>query len=125
MKNLSLFLIILFLNPSYGNQKSNRTPHDVINLNQLDLKTLTDFRDETYNSSFIQSTMDAQFIPGLSISIAKGGNIVWDKHFGYANINDSTLVDKNTMFILSSASKTVTGASLMHLYQAKLIFIKR
>ena len=35
----------------------------------------------------------------------QGGNIVWDKNFGYANINDSTLVDKNTMFILSSALK--------------------
>ena len=122
MKGLSIFLVILFLAPSYGNQKSNRTPHDVINLNQLDLET-TDFRDETQLLNFIQSTMDAQFIPGLSISIAKGGNIVWDKHFGYANINDSTLVDKNTMFILSSASKTVTGAALMHLFQQNLFLL--
>ena len=116
MKNLSLFLVMLFLTPSYGSQKSNRMLHDVINLNQLDLET-THLRDETQLLNFIQSTMDAQFIPGLSISIAKGGSIVWNKHFGYANINDSTLVDKNTMFILSSASKTVTGASLMHLFQ--------
>ena len=36
---------------SYGNQKSNRTPHDVINLNQLDLET-TDFRDETQLLNF-------------------------------------------------------------------------
>ena len=61
--------------------------------------------------------MASHFIPGLSIAIAKGGNIVWDKHFGYANVNENTLVDKNTMFILSSASKTVTATALMHLFQ--------
>ena len=53
MKNLSLFLVILFLTPSYGNQKSNRTPYDAINLNQLDLETI-DLRDETQLLNFIQ-----------------------------------------------------------------------
>ena len=60
----------IVFNPSLWKPKSNRTPHDVINLNQLDLET-TDLRDETQLLNFIQSTMDAQFIPGLSISIAR------------------------------------------------------
>ena len=119
MKNLSLLLIIMFLSHSYGNQKLNRIPQDIINLNQFDLET-NDFRDETELLNFIESTMETHLIPGLSISIAKGGNIVWDKHFGYANVNESTLVDKNTMFILSSASKTVTATALMHLFQQDL-----
>ena len=67
--------------------------------------------------------MATHFIPGLSISIAKGGNIVWNNHFGYANINENTLVDENTMFILSSASKTITATALMHLFQQDLFML--
>ena len=122
MKNLSLLLIIMFLSHSYGNQKLNRIPQDIINLNQFDLET-NDFRDETELLNFIESIMASNFIPGLSISIAKGGNIVWNNHFGYANINENTLVDENTMFILSSASKTITATALMHLFQQNLFML--
>ena len=119
MNNLISLLIFMFLSAVYGNQKLNRITQDIIKLNQFDLET-NDFRDETELLNFIESTMETHLIPGLSISIAKGGNIVWDKHFGYANVNESTLVDKNTMFILSSASKTVTATALMHLFQQDL-----
>ena len=84
-KYLSLLLILIFLSSSYGNRNLNRTSHNIINLNQFDLET-NDFRDEAELISFIETTMETHLIPGLSISIAKGGNIVWDNHFGYTNI---------------------------------------
>ena len=121
-KYLSLFLILIFLTFSYGNQNLNRTSQEVINLDQHNYRTI-DFRDETELFNFIESTMATHFIPGLSISIAKGGNIVWNNHFGYANINENTLVDENTMFILSSASKTITATALMHLFQQDLFML--
>ena len=108
-----------FEEPKVHWEKLNRIPQDIINLNQFDLET-NDFYDETELLNFIESTMETHLIPGLSISIAKGGNIVWENHFGYSNINESTLVDKNTMFILSSASKTVTASALMHLFEQNL-----
>ena len=121
-KYLSLFLILIFLTFSYGNQNLNRTSQEVINLDQYNYRT-NNFRDETELFNFIESTMATHFIPGLSISIAKGGNIVWNNHFGYANINENTLVDENTMFILSSASKTITATALMHLFQQNLFML--
>ncbi len=84
---------------------------------------MNNFRDETELFNFIESIMATHFIPGLSISIAKGGNIVWNNHFGYANINENTVVDENTMFILSSASKTITATALMHLFQQDLFML--
>ncbi len=121
-KYLSLFLILIFLTFSYGNQNLNRTSQEVVNLDQYNDRT-NNFRDETELFNFIESTMATHFIPGLSISIAKGGNIVWNNHFGYANINENTLVDENTMFILSSASKTITATALMHLFQQDLFML--
>ena len=122
LKYLSLFLILIFLTFSYGNQNLNRTPQEVINLDQYNHRT-NNFRDETELFNFIESIMATHFIPGLSISIAKGGNIVWNNHFGYANINENTVVDENTMFILSSASKTITATALMQLFQQDLFML--
>ena len=121
-KYLSLFLILIFLTFSYGNQNLNRTSQEVINLDQYNYRT-NNFRDETELFNFIESIMATHFIPGLSISIAKGGNIVWNNHFGYANINENTVVDENTMFILSSASKTITATALMQLFQQDLFML--
>jgi len=121
-KYLSTLLPFIFLTFSYGSQNLNRNSQEVINLDQFSLQA-NDFRDETELFNFIESTMASHFIPGLSISIAKGGNIVWNNHFGYANIDENTLVDENTMFILSSASKTITATALMQLFQYNLFML--
>ena len=106
---------------SYGNQRLNRTPSTIKNLNQYDfeLGTIT-IRNEIQLLNFIETTMETYLIPGLQISVVKGGNIVWNKYLGYANIDENILVDDNTMFILSSASKAITAAALMHLFEQNL-----
>ena len=118
-KYISLLLITIFLSFSYGNNRFNRVPQDITTLNQVELRR-NDFRDEAELINFIEITMENHLIPGLSISIAKEGNIVWNKHFGYANIDENIFVDENTMFILSSASKAITATALMHLFQQNL-----
>ena len=79
MKKYLLFVLLVGF--CYGNQRFNRIPSDALNLDQLDIRT-NDFRNEEELLNFIDSTMETNFIPGLSISIAKGGSIVWNKHFG-------------------------------------------
>ena len=74
-----------------------------------------DTEDELIN--FIEQTMLLSQIPGLSISIAKNESIVWEKHFGYANIDNAIQVSDSTMFIISSISKTVTATALMQLFE--------
>tara|TARA_B100002052_G_scaffold101189_1_gene93468 strand:- start:7213 stop:8718 length:1506 start_codon:yes stop_codon:yes gene_type:complete len=75
------------------------------------------YRDEEELINFIESTMATHLIPGLSITIVKDDNIVWEEQFGYANIVNDILVDENTVFILSSISKTVTATALMQLFE--------
>ena len=54
---------------------------------------------------------------GLSISIVKGQNIVWEKYLGYSNVNQNILVNENTIFMLASVSKTITATALMQLFE--------
>ena len=93
--------------------------------NNLILRQGTDFQMEIYRDEeellqFIQSTIQTHLIPGLSISIVKNGNIVWEKYFGQANIDEDIPVDESTMFILSSISKTITATALMQLFEQGL-----
>ena len=112
-------IIILFLNNLYsvnlGTQTSNRMPYD-FNLRENYTK-INSYRDEDELLQFIESTMETHLVPGLSFSIVKDNNIVWEKQLGYANIINNILVDENTMFILSSISKIVTATALMQLYE--------
>ena len=109
---------------SYGNQKLSRTPKIIKNLNQYDFELgRYSIRNESQLLNFIETTMETYLIPGMQISIVKGGNIVWNKHFGYANIDENILVDENTMFILSSASKAITASALMHAFELNLFSV--
>ena len=125
MQKYLLFLLIITCFPSsYGNQRLNRSPKNIINLNQYAFELgANTFRNESQLLDFIESKMETYNIPGISISIVKGGNIVWNKHFGYANIDENILVDESIMFILSSVSKTITAAALMHLFQQDLFML--
>ena len=117
MKYLITFLIINnFLLPIYGNEISHRIRQDLIS-RQNQNSEINNYRNEEELIQFIQATMETNLIPGLSISIVKEDNIAWEKHFGYANIDQNIIVDENTMFILSSVSKTVTATALMQLFE--------
>ena len=72
------------------------------------------FRNEEELIEFIESIIQTHMIPGLSIAIVKNNSIVWENYFGYSNLNESILVDEDSMFILSSISKK--QSQLQHYY---------
>tara|TARA_Y100001970_G_scaffold288292_1_gene415173 strand:- start:487 stop:1992 length:1506 start_codon:yes stop_codon:yes gene_type:complete len=118
--------IFIFLNvllpKDFEGQATYRIQQGSISRDQLALD-LNNYRDEDELLQFIESTMETHLIPGLSVSIVKDNNIVWEKQLGYANIDDDIFVDENTMFILSSISKTVTATALMQLFEQSLFML--
>ena len=112
-------IIILFLNNLLSvtpdSQAPNRIRYD-FNSRENYIE-INNYRDEDELLQFIESTMETHLIPGVSISIVKDNNVVWEEQLGYANIINNILVDENTMFILSSISKTVTATALMQLFE--------
>ncbi len=69
---------------------------------------------------YIVTIMKQKHIPGLSAAIVRKNNIIWKGAFGYANINKNRLVEEDTLFIICSISKTITGVALMQLYDQGL-----
>ena len=117
--NRYIFIFIFFctlISQIIGSKPSKRIRHDIIYREQSTIDR-NNYRDEDDLMQFIESVMQTHLIPGLSVSIVKDDNIVWEKYLGYANINENIFVDENTMFILASISKTITATALMQLFE--------
>ena len=119
-------IIFLLFNSLFSqiieNEFLNRIRYDLTS-RQESISQTNNQRDEEELLQFIETIMQTHLIPGLSISIVKGEHIVWEKYFGYANIDENIFVDENTMFILSSISKTITATALMHLFEQDIFML--
>lgn len=51
-------------------------------------------------------------LPGVSVAVARNGEIVWTEGFGWADVEDRRPVTPQTQFRLGSVSKTLTAAAL-------------
>lgn len=71
--------------------------------------------------TFIEVKMNYLKIPGLSACIIKNNEVVWTKGYGWANIENKVPVTSDTVFMLASTSKTITGAAVMQLYEQNLL----
>ena len=120
---LRLILIIsifsLSISESIGHRNIYKTKHDR-NTDNSSINTYNN-RNEAELIDYIQSTIETNNIPGLSVSVINQGSIVWNKSFGMANVDDNVEVDENTKFMLASVSKTVTATALMQLWEDGLI----
>ncbi len=56
-------------------------------------------------------------LPSLAVAIAKDGKIIYERAFGYADVDARVLATTNTAYPLASATKPITATALMALYQ--------
>lgn len=66
---------------------------------------------------FIRSKMEVAKVPGFSATIIKNGQVVWSSGYGWADVEQRTPVTPETLFMIASISKTVTGTALMQLWE--------
>ncbi|NBP69148.1 MAG: class A beta-lactamase-related serine hydrolase, partial [Cytophagia bacterium] len=59
--------------------------------------------------------------PGVAIGIVSHGKIVYEKVAGYANLDDSTLITRNTRFNIASNGKQFTALAVLVLVDEKKI----
>jgi len=61
-------------------------------------------------------------VPGIAITVLKEGKSVFQKGYGYANIDEKQYVDpKKSIFRIASVSKPIAATSLAHMVQEALI----
>lgn len=66
---------------------------------------------------FINKNMDKGKIPGLSITIVKGDETIYQKGFGYSDIETRKPVDSRSLFEIGSNSKAFTSLAILNLQQ--------
>lgn len=67
--------------------------------------------------AIVRSGMEAEHIPGLSLTVLRGGEIVRQSNYGWANLEQEIPVDARTAFNIGSASKQIIASGIMLLAQ--------
>lgn len=96
----ALAFFLLFLYASCG--------EDAVEINDT-----SDFED------FVANEMEGQHIPAVSVLIFEEGQVLYQKQFGYANLEQARLLDSEDMFLIASISKVVTATALLQLYDSE------
>jgi len=60
----------------------------------------------------VRASLTEQNLPGLSVAVAIGGDIVWAEGFGFADIENRVPVTPNHRFRIGTASKVLTSAAV-------------
>ena len=62
--------------------------------------------------ALLDSVMEAQAIPGLSVAVGVGSQVVWSEGFGYSDLTHDVTVTPLTKFRVGSVSKPITAAAI-------------
>ncbi|MCB2311587.1 cyclic peptide export ABC transporter [Clostridium tagluense] len=85
-----------------------------------EINYLTD-NDKAKVERFIEKQMDKGKIPGMSVVIVKGDKTVYQKGFGYSDIESEKSVNSKSLFEIGSNSKAFTALGILNLQKGGLI----
>ncbi|GED56657.1 serine hydrolase domain-containing protein [Brevibacillus formosus] len=67
---------------------------------------------------FVRETMLGSKVPGAAIGVAKHGQLVYAKGFGYRDVEQGQVVTVDTLFGIASITKSFTAIAIMQLQEA-------
>lgn len=67
--------------------------------------------------TFLRGQITQLRIPGMQVGVVQGGRLVFNKSYGFANLQDSVPVDSKTVFAINSCTKVFTGVAIMQLVE--------
>ena len=79
--------------------------------------TLMAIAQEAAVDAIVKREMNERHIPGLQIAVVRQGKIVLLKSYGYANLQDSVPVMRQSIFAINSCTKSFTGVAVMQLVE--------
>jgi CubicO group peptidase (beta-lactamase class C family) len=77
------------------------------------------------SDTYLQARMNAGKMPGANFVIIKNGKWVWSKSLGSADIAGNKTIDRQTIFMMASVSKTMIVTSIMQLWEQGRIDLDR
>ncbi|MDQ6831512.1 MAG: beta-lactamase family protein, partial [Gemmatimonadota bacterium] len=73
----------------------------------------------------IRHLIDSAHAPSVAVAVSKGGKIIWEEGFGYADIASHTPATATTLYSMASISKPITATGLMKLVEAGKVDLDR
>lgn len=73
----------------------------------------------------IQKEMKRSKVPSISVAAARGGEILWEESFGWADVENQIRATPHTAYSLASISKPITATALMILMERGLVELSR
>jgi CubicO group peptidase (beta-lactamase class C family) len=67
--------------------------------------------------ALVREKLETDNVPGLSVAVAKGDRVVWQKGFGYADLATSDPATPLTSYLWFSMTKIVTATAVMRLVE--------
>jgi CubicO group peptidase (beta-lactamase class C family) len=77
--------------------------------------------DSLMLDSIITAYMNSENIPGAATLIIKNNELIWNKNYGYRNLELQLPVEDSTMFLMASISKTIMATAVMQIWENGLI----
>ena len=90
----------------------------VLSPNMLPAREATPAKILSKLPAYIDKLMADWNVPGLSVSVVKGDQVIWERGFGRVPGGEHTAVSPETPFAIGSATKAFTALGLMRLVQA-------
>ena len=84
---------------------------------QRPTKTLNVIIDSLTLDSIITAYRNSQSIPGIATLIIKNNEVIYNKNYGYRNLELQHPVDDSTLFLIASISKTIIATAVMQLWK--------
>jgi CubicO group peptidase (beta-lactamase class C family) len=75
------------------------------------------FEDSVVPKFNINDRMKFYKVPSVSIAVINNGKFEWAKAYGYADLNDKTIANENTVYQAASVSKSVNAFFIMKLVE--------
>lgn len=75
--------------------------------------------------AFIEQKIASDHVPSISVAVARNGEIVWEKSFGWANREQHTAANELSMYSLASVTKLMTASAVMVLVGRKQLDLDR
>jgi CubicO group peptidase (beta-lactamase class C family) len=71
--------------------------------------------------AFIVESMQQEGIPSVAVAVAKGGKVLWEEGFGWADRENQIPATAHTVYSLASISKPITATGLMILVEERKV----
>ncbi|GEN45471.1 serine hydrolase domain-containing protein [Alkalibacillus haloalkaliphilus] len=68
--------------------------------------------------TYIEEILDKYQVPGAAFGVVKGGEVIYERGFGYRNVDEQLEVNEDTIFGIASITKSFTGVAIMQLQEA-------